>query len=168
MVWKIKGLSGLSLLPPTNLIVAGCHRSCKVCFFFIISAFNVSLLKVVFLILCAFLYSEVREKRGGGMSMKSKGGATELSARNVQRKWALLLCVASFCAGMFFTNRYFCFWVSIFQHRVCHFSYFLRVIEFLGCKLGLCSKKGHFIICVFCITTFIPFFFFIVCFILRL
>ncbi|XP_068463047.1 probable beta-1,3-galactosyltransferase 2 isoform X3 [Phaseolus vulgaris] len=40
------------------------------------------------------------------MSMKSKGGAAELSARNVlQRKWALLLCVASFCAGMFFTNR---------------------------------------------------------------
>ncbi|XP_027916159.1 probable beta-1,3-galactosyltransferase 2 isoform X3 [Vigna unguiculata] len=40
------------------------------------------------------------------MSMKSKGGAVELSARNVlHRKWALLLCVASFCAGMFFTNR---------------------------------------------------------------
>ncbi|TKY54010.1 beta-1,3-galactosyltransferase 2 [Spatholobus suberectus] len=40
------------------------------------------------------------------MSMKSKGGGVELSARNVlHRKWALLLCVASFCAGMFFTNR---------------------------------------------------------------
>ncbi|KAG4942074.1 hypothetical protein JHK84_046186 [Glycine max] len=37
--------------------------------------------------------------------MKSKGGV-ELSGRNVlHRKWALLLCVASFCAGMFFTNR---------------------------------------------------------------
>ncbi|BAT77374.1 beta-1,3-galactosyltransferase 2 [Vigna angularis] len=49
---------------------------------------------------------EEREKRGGAMSMKSKGGAVELSARNVlHRKWALLLCLASFCAGMFFTNR---------------------------------------------------------------
>ncbi|KAJ1427190.1 Glycosyl transferase, family 31 [Sesbania bispinosa] len=40
------------------------------------------------------------------MSMKSKGGAVELGARGViHRKWALLLCMASFCAGMFFTNR---------------------------------------------------------------
>ncbi|XP_061345570.1 probable beta-1,3-galactosyltransferase 2 [Gastrolobium bilobum] len=40
------------------------------------------------------------------MSMKIKGGALELSARSfLHRKWALLLCVASFCAGMFFTNR---------------------------------------------------------------
>ncbi|KAJ1377956.1 hypothetical protein SESBI_48351 [Sesbania bispinosa] len=44
------------------------------------------------------------------MSMKSKGGAVELGARGViHRKWALLLCMASFCAGMFFTNRYLCF-----------------------------------------------------------
>lgn len=43
------------------------------------------------------------------MSMKSsKVGAVEFAARNavLHRKWALLLCVASFCAGMFFTNRY--------------------------------------------------------------
>ncbi|KAH1243786.1 putative beta-1,3-galactosyltransferase 2 [Glycine max] len=40
------------------------------------------------------------------MSMKSKGACVEVSGRNVlHRKWALLLCVASFCAGMFFTNR---------------------------------------------------------------
>ncbi|XP_020228307.1 probable beta-1,3-galactosyltransferase 2 [Cajanus cajan] len=40
------------------------------------------------------------------MSMKSKGGGLELSSRNfLHRKWALLLCAASFCAGMLFTNR---------------------------------------------------------------
>ncbi|KAL2339191.1 hypothetical protein Fmac_013637 [Flemingia macrophylla] len=39
------------------------------------------------------------------MSMKSKGGGVEASSKNVlHRKW-VLLCVASFCAGMFFTNR---------------------------------------------------------------
>ncbi|WVZ12638.1 hypothetical protein V8G54_017168 [Vigna mungo] len=54
------------------------------------------------------MHSEAREreKRSGAMSMKNKGGGVELNARNVlQRKWALLLCLASFCAGMFFTNR---------------------------------------------------------------
>ncbi|KAL1372687.1 hypothetical protein AAHE18_01G221800 [Arachis hypogaea] len=40
------------------------------------------------------------------MSMKSKGGAVEVNARGVlHRKWALFLCVGSFCAGMFFSNR---------------------------------------------------------------
>ncbi|XP_015883983.2 probable beta-1,3-galactosyltransferase 2 isoform X1 [Ziziphus jujuba] len=41
------------------------------------------------------------------MSVKSRGwGAGEVATRNViARKWALLLCLGSFCAGMFFTNR---------------------------------------------------------------
>ncbi|CAL0303169.1 unnamed protein product [Lupinus luteus] len=40
------------------------------------------------------------------MHIKSKGGASELSARSViPRKWALLLCIGSFYAEMFFTNR---------------------------------------------------------------
>ncbi|MED6144120.1 hypothetical protein PIB30_117807 [Stylosanthes scabra] len=40
------------------------------------------------------------------MSMKSKGGAVEVSTRGIiHRKWALFLCVGSFCAGMFFSNR---------------------------------------------------------------
>ncbi|XP_028755211.1 probable beta-1,3-galactosyltransferase 2 [Neltuma alba] len=39
------------------------------------------------------------------MSVKSRGGTVELGMRNViPRKWALLLCLGSFCAGMFFTN----------------------------------------------------------------
>ncbi|KAI4295901.1 hypothetical protein L6164_035897 [Bauhinia variegata] len=38
------------------------------------------------------------------MSMKNKGAAIEqLGTRNV--KWVLFLCLGSFCAGMFFTNR---------------------------------------------------------------
>ncbi|PKA52592.1 putative beta-1,3-galactosyltransferase 2 [Apostasia shenzhenica] len=43
-----------------------------------------------------------------GMSSKSRGGVGggEASARSmVSRKWTLLLCVGSFCAGLFFTNR---------------------------------------------------------------
>ncbi|KAK7363749.1 hypothetical protein VNO77_05903 [Canavalia gladiata] len=55
---------------------------------------------------CILLHIEARKKRRRAMPMKSKGGALELGLRNVlHRKWALLLCVASFCAGMFFTNR---------------------------------------------------------------
>ncbi|KAK4259009.1 hypothetical protein QN277_005388 [Acacia crassicarpa] len=40
------------------------------------------------------------------MSMRSRGGGTvELGMKNViPRKWALLLCLGSFCAGMFYTN----------------------------------------------------------------
>lgn len=84
----------------------------------------------MFLIHCAFLHSEAREKRSGAMSMKSKGGTVELSARNVlQRKWALLLCLASFCAGMFFTNRYFRFWVCVFEHQVLPFSQLFSVSD---------------------------------------
>ncbi|KAE9609550.1 hypothetical protein Lal_00006261 [Lupinus albus] len=40
------------------------------------------------------------------MPIRNRGGALELNARTViPRKWALLLCIGSFCAGMFFTNR---------------------------------------------------------------
>ncbi|KAI9123607.1 hypothetical protein K1719_004907 [Acacia pycnantha] len=40
------------------------------------------------------------------MSVRSRGGGTvELGMKNViPRKWALLLCLGSFCAGMFYTN----------------------------------------------------------------
>ncbi|CAI8611479.1 unnamed protein product [Vicia faba] len=40
------------------------------------------------------------------MSVKIKVGGVELGARTVvHRKWALMLCFASFCAGILFTNR---------------------------------------------------------------
>ncbi|KAI8000973.1 putative beta-1,3-galactosyltransferase 2 [Camellia lanceoleosa] len=40
------------------------------------------------------------------MSMKSRGIAGDSQSRAlVSRNWVLLLCLASFCAGMFFTNR---------------------------------------------------------------
>ncbi|XP_050944601.1 probable beta-1,3-galactosyltransferase 2 isoform X2 [Cucumis melo] len=39
------------------------------------------------------------------MSVKNRGGS-ELASRNAfSRNWVLLLCLGSFCAGMFFTNR---------------------------------------------------------------
>ena len=88
------------------------------------------------------------KKKRRRMSMKSKGACVEVSGRNVlHRKWALLLCVASFCAGMFFTNRYLCFWVSIFQHQVWFYFIFscfvwLWVMEFLGCKGGYALRKN--------------------------
>ncbi|XP_031092903.1 probable beta-1,3-galactosyltransferase 2 isoform X2 [Ipomoea triloba] len=38
------------------------------------------------------------------MSLKSRGG--ELASRSaISKKWTLFLCLSSFCAGMFFTNR---------------------------------------------------------------
>lgn len=43
------------------------------------------------------------------MSVKSSRG--DFASKHVlSRNLALLLCFASFCAGMFFTNRYF-FWL---------------------------------------------------------
>ncbi|XP_052203193.1 probable beta-1,3-galactosyltransferase 2 [Diospyros lotus] len=40
------------------------------------------------------------------MSMKSRGTAGESHSKaSVSRSWVLLLCLASFCAGLFFTNR---------------------------------------------------------------
>lgn len=43
------------------------------------------------------------------MSVKSRGwGGGDTATKNVvSRKWALFLCLGSFCAGMFFTSRYF-------------------------------------------------------------
>ncbi|KAF6168163.1 hypothetical protein GIB67_011548 [Kingdonia uniflora] len=39
------------------------------------------------------------------MSYKSRGGAEPSSRSVITRKWALLLCISSFCAGVFFTSR---------------------------------------------------------------
>ncbi|CAA3029525.1 probable beta-1,3-galactosyltransferase 2 isoform X1 [Olea europaea var. sylvestris] len=38
------------------------------------------------------------------MSMKSRGGE-QISRSTISKKWTLFLCLASFCAGLFLTNR---------------------------------------------------------------
>ncbi|KAJ0983086.1 hypothetical protein J5N97_011341 [Dioscorea zingiberensis] len=47
------------------------------------------------------------EKKRIAMSLKSKwGGGGEVTARGmVSKKWTLLFCLGSFCAGLLFTNR---------------------------------------------------------------
>nr|GMC70574.1 probable beta-1,3-galactosyltransferase 2 isoform X1 [Ipomoea batatas] len=40
------------------------------------------------------------------MSVKSRGGGGEVVSKSlISKKWTLLLCISSFCAGVFFTNR---------------------------------------------------------------
>ncbi|RZC04718.1 putative beta-1,3-galactosyltransferase 2 isoform B [Glycine soja] len=73
------------------------------------------------------------------MSMKSKGACVEVSGRNVlHRKWALLLCVASFCAGMFFTNR---IWSMAEYKEISRASTEIERIKLNseGCNLNLVS-----------------------------
>nr|GLL30393.1 probable beta-1,3-galactosyltransferase 2 [Ipomoea trifida] len=41
------------------------------------------------------------KSRGGG----GGGGAEKVSRSVISKKWTLFLCIGSFCAGMFFTNR---------------------------------------------------------------
>ncbi|XP_031129800.1 probable beta-1,3-galactosyltransferase 2 [Ipomoea triloba] len=41
------------------------------------------------------------KSRGGGVG----GGAEKVSRSVISKKWTLFLCIGSFCAGMFFTNR---------------------------------------------------------------
>lgn len=38
--------------------------------------------------------------------MKNRGGGEFASRNAFSRSWVLLLCLGSFCAGMFFTNRF--------------------------------------------------------------
>ncbi|KAM0952234.1 putative galactosylxylosylprotein 3-beta-galactosyltransferase [Dioscorea sansibarensis] len=47
------------------------------------------------------------EKKRKGMSLKSKGGGggEVIGKGMVSKKWTLLLCLGSFCAGLLFTNR---------------------------------------------------------------
>nr|XP_004507687.1 probable beta-1,3-galactosyltransferase 2 [Cicer arietinum] len=76
------------------------------------------------------------------MSLKIKVGGVELGARTViHRKWVLLLCLASFCAGMFFTNR---MW-SMSEYK--EISRTSREIERIklnsdGCNLNLVVKPS--------------------------
>lgn len=47
------------------------------------------------------------EKKRMGMSLKSKGGGggEVIGKGMVTKKWTLLFCLGSFCAGLLFTNR---------------------------------------------------------------
>lgn len=71
------------------------------------------------------------------MSLKSRG---ELTSRSViSQKWAFLLCIGCFCAGMLFTNRYgyeflmsilkvYCLWVWSIGFRLLFFYQFLDLL----------------------------------------
>ena len=82
-----------------------CHRNCK---------FD------LFSIFFSWIFLDLSES-----AMKSRGGSVELGSRNViHRKWAILLCIGSFCAGMFFTDRCFYFCISMFELQVSIFTCF--------------------------------------------
>lgn len=61
------------------------------------------------------------------MSMKSRAGGEIAGKIMMPRKWTLFLCLGSFFAGMFFTNRYFEYWVSTASFKFVNFSVTLIV-----------------------------------------
>uniref|UniRef100_A0A2P2KQY1 Uncharacterized protein n=1 Tax=Rhizophora mucronata TaxID=61149 RepID=A0A2P2KQY1_RHIMU len=62
------------------------------------------------------------------MSMKTRGGET--AAKNVMsRKGALFLCLGSFFAGVFFSNRYFDSWVTFVSFKFGSFGYFSDCVD---------------------------------------
>lgn len=60
--------------------------------------------------------------------MKSRG-AEQPSRSIISRKWTIFLCIGSFCAGMFFTNRY------KLQDFALIYLRFLNSLYFLGFRL---------------------------------
>ncbi|CAJ2649500.1 unnamed protein product [Trifolium pratense] len=74
------------------------------------------------------------------MSVKIKVGGVEVGARTMlHRKWVFLLCLASFCAGMIFTNR---MWSISENKEISRTSKEIKPIKLNsdGCNLNLVVK----------------------------